>query len=182
MFLSDEEILQNFKIKGQEHYAFNHLIRKYQKKIYWMIRRMVIDHDDSNDLTQDVFVKVWNNIGNFRSDSKLFTWIYRIAVNETINFLNKKRRRFLIPVIKIERQLENKIDDSLQFSGDEIQKKLQKSILKLPEKQRIVFQLRYFDEMPYEEMSKILSTSEGALKASYHHAATKIEKYLFHED
>lgn len=143
---------------------------------------MVIDHDDSNDLTQDVFIKVWNNIRNFRSDSKLYTWIYRIAVNESINFLNKKRKRFLIPIVKVELQLENKIDNHLQYTGDDLQKKLQKSILKLPDKQRIVFQLRYFEEMPYEEMSKILGTSEGALKASYHHATAKIEKYLFQED
>lgn len=182
MFLPDEEILQNFKVKGRENYAFNQLIKKYQEKIYWLIRRMVIDHEDSNDLTQDVFIKVWKNLGDFRSDAKLFTWIYRIAINETLNFLNKKKKRLLIPLVKVERQLENKIDDSFQFNGDELQIKLQKSMLKLPEKQRLVFQLRYYDEMPYEEMSKVLETSEGALKASYHHAAAKIEKYLFLED
>jgi len=182
MFLSDEDILLYIKVKGKADYAFNHLIKKYQEQIYWVIRRMVISHDDANDITQDVFIKVWHNLPEFREQSKLFTWIYRIAINETINFLNKKKKRMFIPMVNVERQLENKIDDGNNFTGDELNKKLQKSILKLPEKQRIVFNLRYYDEMPYEKMSEVLGTSVGALKASYHHAVAKIEKYIFHAD
>lgn len=178
MFLSDEDILSNFRIEGQKNYAFNHLIKKYEKKIYWLVRRMVIDHDDANDLTQDIFVKVWKKITNFRGDSQLYTWIYRIAVNETLNFLNSKRKKLFIPLVNVEKKLEEEIVTSAYFSGDEIQMKLQKAILQLPNKQRLVFNMRYYQEFSYEEMSKMLDTSVGALKASYHHAVKKIEKLL----
>lgn len=179
MFLSDDEILKYIKIRGQEEYAFNQLMQKYQKKVYYIIRRMVLNHDDANDITQDVFIKCWNKIAEFRGDSQLYTWLYRIATNETINFLNQKRRKMFMPFSKIENKLSHFIDESTNFSGDDIQKKLQKSLLKLPDKQRLVFNLRYYEEMEYKEMSKVLGTSEGALKASYHHAVKKVEKYLF---
>jgi RNA polymerase sigma-70 factor (ECF subfamily) len=138
---------------------------------------MVIDHDDADDVTQEVFIKVHKSIETFREDSQLFTWIYRIATNECLNFLNKKRRRFFLPIEDVSAQLIAKVD-SQHINGDEIQKKLQKAILQLPDKQRLVFNMKYFDDMPYETISEITETSVGALKASYHHAVKKIEDYL----
>lgn len=174
--ISDNEILNLFK--QNSNYALNLLINKYQKQIYWHVRRIVIDHDDANDIVQNTFIKVWRNIKDFRNDSKLYTWIYRIATNESITFLKRKKTLFFIPLINVEKELINKIDDSHFFNGDEIQKKLQKAILLLPEKQRIVFNMKYYDNMKYEDMEEILGTSIGALKASYHLAIKKIEKYL----
>jgi len=139
---------------------------------------MVIDHDDADDLTQEVFIKIHKAIGNFREDSQLFTWIYRIATNECLTFLNKKRRRFFLPLQDVENELSLKIDSSSETGGDEIQKKLQKAILTLPDKQRLVFNMKYFDDLPYEAIAEITGTSVGALKASYHHAVKKIEDFL----
>ena len=174
---SDSELLDLFRTKDKS-YAFNLLVRKYQKKIYSQVRRMVIDHDDANDVVQNAFVKMWKGLDGFKDNSQLYTWMYRIAVNESITFLNKKRTRFFIPMVDVERQLSEKLESDNYFSGDAVELKLQKALLTLPEKQRIVFNMRYYDEMPYEEMSKVLGTSVGALKASYHHAAKKIEDYL----
>jgi RNA polymerase sigma-70 factor (ECF subfamily) len=139
---------------------------------------MVIDHDDAHDVTQEVFIKVHKSINSFREDSQLFTWIYRIATNECITFLKKKRRRFFIPLHDVEKELTGKIDAGSFISGDDIQKKLQKAILTLPDKQRLVFNMKYFENLSYEEMESITGTSIGALKASYHHAVKKIEEYL----
>lgn len=139
---------------------------------------MVIDHDDANDLTQDTFIKVYKALDNFRSDSQLFTWIYRIATNECLNFLNKKRKRFMLPIYDVEAELASKIDTSSHFTGDEIQLKLQKAILTLPQKQRLVFNMKYYDDIKYEDMAVVLETSVGALKSSYHHAVKKIEEYI----
>lgn len=139
---------------------------------------MVIDHDDADDLTQEIFIKIHKNITSFRADSQLFTWIYRIATNECLNFLEKKRRRFFIPIGDVQRELSNKLDRSIGFTGDEIQAKLQRAILTLPDKQRAVFHMKYYDDLTYEAISEISSTSVGALKASYHHAVKKIEEYL----
>lgn len=175
---SDKELLEKFKNEATRPNAFNLLIRKYQKKIYWHVRRIVIDHDDANDVVQNVFIKVWKGLGNFRDDSKLFTWLYRIATNESLTFLKQKRTRFFIPMVDVEDQLANLLEDDDCFSGDEIQLKLQKAILTLPKKQRVVFNMKYYDELKYEEMAEILDTSVGALKASYHHAVKKIENYL----
>ncbi len=154
------------------------LVREYQKRVYWLVRKMVIDHDDANDLTQDIFIKVHKAIDNFREDSQLFTWIYRIATNECLSYLNKKKRRFFLPIEDVGQQLVSKLDTAAHISGDDIQKKLQKALLELPDKQRLVFNLKYFEEMPYEEMSKVTKTSVGALKASFHHAIKKIENFL----
>jgi len=142
---------------------------------------MVIDHDDTDDLLQEVFVKAWKNIDKFREKSQLYTWLYRIATNECITFLNKKRRRFFIPIGDVELELSNKFDNSPHIDGEEIQIRLQKVLLQLPDKQRLVFNMKYFDEMKYEEIAEITGTSVGSLKASYHHAVKKIEKY-FNED
>ena len=154
------------------------LVRTYQQRVYWHVRKMVIDHDDADDITQEVFIKIHKAIETFREDSQLFTWIYRIATNECLNFLTKKRRRFFLPIEDIEPQLAAKLDSSDMISGDEIQRKLQKAVLQLPDKQRLVFNMKYFDDLSYEDMSEITKTSVGALKASYHHAVRKIEDYL----
>ena len=174
--MEDQQLLEKFRCPESKHFAFNLLVRRYQQKIYWHIRKMVIDHDDSNDLTQEVFIKVWNGLDNFRGDSQLYTWFYRIATNECLNFLNKKKR-FFLPIGDVEAELVGKLEDPL-ISGDEIQLKLQKALLKLPAKQRLVFNMKYYDGLKYEEISKILGTSVGALKASYHLAVKKIEAYV----
>lgn len=174
----DKELLRKIRNPETQHYGFNLLVRAYQQRIYWHVRKMVIDHDDADDLTQEVFIKIHRAIGNFREDSQLFTWIYRIATNECLTFLNKKRRRFFLPLEDVGKELSAKIDSSSGMSGDEIQKKLQKALLTLPDKQRLVFNMKYFDDLPYEAIAEITKTSVGALKASYHHAVKKIEDYL----
>ena len=176
--LEDKELLEKLRNEETRNFAFNQLIRKYQERIYWHIRKMVIDHDDADDIVQDVFVKVYKAIGKFREDAQLFTWIYRIATNECLTFLNKKKRRFFLPIGDVEAELNNKLDTSSDLDGDQIQMKLQKALLKLPAKQRLVFNMKYYDEMKYEEISEITNTSVGALKASYHHAVKKIEDLL----
>lgn len=175
---SDKELVLIFKNEERKHYAFNLIVRKYKERLYWHIRKIVISHDDSDDILQNTFIKVWNALHDFRNDSQLFTWLYRIATNEALTFLNQKRHKFFLPLVDVEKQLSNTLETDEYFSGDEIQKKLQKAILTLPEKQRVVFNMKYFEEMPYEQMSQILDTSVGALKASYHHATKKIEKYF----
>ncbi len=175
---SDEELVTLYKTGDNPRMAFNYLVKKYQEKIYWQIRRMVVDHEDANDLVQEVFIKIWKSLSSFNEQSKLYTWMFRIAHNETITFLNRKNKRFLLSFSKLENHLSEKIEADAYFSADETKKKLQKAILTLPRKQRMVFNLKYFDELPYEEISSILNTSTGALKASYHHAVKKIEKYL----
>jgi len=174
----DKDILEKFRIEGTKQLAFNLLIRKYQKRVYWLARKMVIDHDDANDISQEVFVKIWFHLDEFRSESGLFTWIYRIASNECLKVLKKKRLRFFLPIGDVEGELSDKISSEHHFTGDEIQRKLQLAILKLPEKQRLVFNMKYFEDITYEEMSGILGTSVGALKASYHHAVQKVQANL----
>jgi RNA polymerase sigma factor (sigma-70 family) len=176
--MSDEELLALFQNPETRRNAFNQVVRKYQQKVYWLVRKMVVDHDDANDITQDVFLKAWTALENFRGDAKLYTWLYRIASNESINFLNKKRKRFFIPIHDVENELNEKLEADPELSGDAIQLKLQKALLKLPEKQRLVFNLKYYEELPYEEISEITGTSVGALKASYHWATKKIEDFL----
>lgn len=176
--MEDQELLVKIRDPETKNYGFNLLIRAYQERIYWHIRKMVIDHDDSDDLVQEVFIKVWKNLDKFREDSRLYTWIYRIATNECLNFLNKKRKRFFIPIHDVAQELSNKLDSGQHISGDEIQMKLQKALLKLPDKQRLVFNMKYFDEMKFNEISEITGTSVGALKASYHLAVKKIERNL----
>ncbi|MFM7855212.1 MAG: RNA polymerase sigma factor, partial [Flammeovirgaceae bacterium] len=168
------------KIRNAEtrNYGFNMLVRAYQQRVYWHVRKMVIDHDDADDLTQEIFIKIHKYIDSFREDSQLFTWIYRIATNECLSFLNRKKKRFFLPIEDVTQQLCTKIDNDPDLGGDEIQKRLQKAILQLPEKQRLVFNMKYFDDLPYEQISEITDTSVGALKASYHHAVKKIEEFL----
>ena len=158
--------------------AFGEVVRQYSEQLYWQIRRIVLTHEDANDVLQNTFLKAWTNIDNFRGDAKLSTWLYKIAINESITFVNKKKVMNQLSIDDDESFLVNQLESDEWFDGDEAQITLQKAIASLPEKQRLVFNLRYYDEMKYDEMSEILGTSEGALKASYHHAVKKIEQYL----
>ncbi len=176
--LSDSELLVKFRSPDTKESAYTSLIRKYQEKIYWHIRRMVVEHDDANDVLQNVLIRVWNGLGNFREDSQLYTWLYRIATNECLTWLEQQKKRSSVSLSEVESGLSNKIKADKHFDPNKIEWKLQLAIQQLPEKQRLVFGLRYYDEMPYEQMSKVLETSEGALKASYHHAVKKIEDYM----
>jgi RNA polymerase sigma factor (sigma-70 family) len=178
--LEDKELVEKFLNPDTRNFAYNQLVRKYQQKVYWHVRKMVIDHDDADDLTQETFIKIWKHLESFRQESQLYTWIYRIATNECLNFLSSKRRKFFLPLHDITSELAEKIDSSPHIEGDEIQKQLQKALLRLPDKQRLVFNMRYYDDLTYEQISEILGTSVGALKASYHLAAKKIEDYLTH--
>jgi RNA polymerase sigma factor (sigma-70 family) len=175
---SDKELMGLFRKPESRELAFNLIVRQYQEKLYWHIRKLIIDHNDTDDTLQNTFIKVWSGLKNFREDSGLYTWLYRIATNEALTFLKNKKRRFLLPLIDVEKQLANSLVNDPYFNGDELQLKLQKALLTLPEKQRLVFNMKYFDEMKYEEMAEILTTSVGALKASFHHAVKKIEKYI----
>lgn len=174
----EDLIIEKIQNEETRQYGFNLLVREYQERIYWHVRKMVIDHDDSDDLVQDIFIKVWKSLHNFRGESQLYTWIYRIATNECLTFLKRKKRKALLSFSSIETDLANKIEADPDVSGDEIQAKLQKALLKLPAKQRMVFNMKYFDEMKFTEISEITDTSVGALKASYHHATKKIEEIL----
>jgi len=175
---SDTELLVQFRNPITKEKAFTSIIKKYQEKLYWHVRRMVIDHEDANDVLQNVFLRVWNGLENFREDSQLYTWLYRIATNECLTYIEQQKKRSAVPLDESEGGLSNKIKADSHFDANRLEWKLQLAIQQLPEKQRIVFNLRYYDEMPYEEMSRVLETSEGALKASYHHAVKKIEDYI----
>ena len=159
--------------------AFETVLRTYTEPVYWQIRRMVLNHDDANDIVQNVFIKAWSNLQNFRGEAKLSTWLFKIAVNESINFINKEKHR-VQPSGDYDEDssLIRNLEADSYFDGDSLQLELQKAIEKLPEKQRLVFNMRYYDEMKYEEMSEILGTSVGALKASYHHAVKKLTDQL----
>jgi len=176
--LHDSELLIQFRDPATKEKAYTSIVRKYQEKLYWHIRRIVVEHEDANDVLQNVFIRVWNGLENFREDSQLYTWLYRIATNECLTYLEQQKKRSAVSLDSLEGALENKIKADKDFDANKLEWKLQLAIQQLPEKQRIGFTLRYYDEMPYEEMSKVLDTSEGALKASYHHAVKKIEDYI----
>jgi RNA polymerase sigma-70 factor (ECF subfamily) len=175
---SDTELLVQFRNPITKEKAFTAIIKKYQEKLYWHVRRMVVEHEDANDVLQNVFVRVWNGLENFREDSQLYTWLYRIATNECLTYIEQQKKRSSVALDEVESGLSNKIKADSHFDANRLEWKLQLAIQQLPEKQRVVFNLRYYDEMPYEQMSKVLETSEGALKASYHHAVKKIEDYI----
>lgn len=176
--LTDKDLLQLFRDKDSRNHAFNLIVRKYQKKLYWHIRKMIISHDDTDDVLQNTMINAYHGLEFFREDASLYTWLYKIATNEALSALKKKRRRLIMKLEDVNSYLEQTLVEDIYCNGDEIQIKLQKAILTLPEKQRLVFNMKYFDEMKYEDMAEILETSVGALKASYHHAVKKIEKYL----
>ncbi|MCH7401899.1 RNA polymerase sigma factor [Belliella kenyensis] len=178
MSLSDLTILNMIKDPNQREKGYRTLVETYQRRVYSIIRKMVIIHEDADDILQNTFIKAFRNINSFQSNSSLYTWLYRIAVNESLNFLEKKKKKYFFPVENHEETMKSYIDQSPLIDGDEIQRILQKSLLKLPEKQRLVFNLKYYEDLSYEEISKITDTSIGALKASYHHAVKKIESDL----
>ncbi|HTC00342.1 MAG TPA: sigma-70 family RNA polymerase sigma factor [Ferruginibacter sp.] len=177
-FLDDKELLLLFRETVTKEKAFTQIIKKYQEKLYWHIRRMVIEHEDANDVLQNMFIKVWKGLDNFREDSQLFTWLYRIATNECLTFIEQQKKRSSVSISNEESGLSNRLKADKDFDANKIEWKLQLAMQQLPDKQRTVFNLRYYDEMPYEEMSRVLETSEGALKASYHHAVKKIEDFI----
>jgi RNA polymerase sigma-70 factor (ECF subfamily) len=175
--MTDKEIIALYS-SGRHEQAFNQIVENYTERIYWHVRRFVCSHEDSNDLLQDIFIKIWAALPSFRGDAQLFTWIYRIATNEVLNHLRKEKFKALISFDSESSALERKIDEDPHFNGDAIQRELHKAIQRLPQKQRVVFNLRYFEEMKYEDISEITGTSVGALKASYHHAYGKIKDEL----
>jgi RNA polymerase sigma factor (sigma-70 family) len=180
--VEDSDILALFAVPATREAAFAHLMRKYQSRLYWHVRKMVVGHDDADDLLQEIFVKVWRALPNFRQDAQLFTWLYRIATNECLGFLSSKKRKILLPMTDAGEELAAKLEADEMPGAEAIEHTLQLAILALPDKQRLVFNLRYYDEMPYEEMAAVTGTSVGALKASYHHAAKKIEEFMTRRD
>jgi RNA polymerase sigma-70 factor (ECF subfamily) len=174
----EEEIVKHLRDPETQRGAFAEMVTAYGEKLYWQIRKMVLNHEDANDILQNTFLKAWSNLDSFRGDARLSTWVYKIAVNECITFLNKQRVINNIPLDDTDVYLLQTLKADDYFDGDGIDEKLQEAILSLPEKQRLVFTMKYNDEMKYEEMSGILGTSVGALKASYHHAVKKIEAFL----
>lgn len=174
----EKQMLTMLQDENQSHKAFNILVKTHSQQLYWQIRNMVLNHDDANDVLQNTFIKAWNAIPSFRGDSQLSTWLYRIAVNETLTFLNSQRMKNVSGITELEDVLVQRLEADSYFCGEEADLRLQKAILTLPEKQRIVFNMKYYEEMKYEEMSEILGTSVGALKTSYHLAVKKIETFL----
>ena len=172
--MNDKQIISLYD-SGEHEKAFNEIVSAYSERIYWHIRRFLYSHEDTDDLLQEVFIKIWAALPSFRRDAQLFTWIYRIATNEVLNHLRKRRFKALVSLESPSAHAERLIDDDTHFDGNQLQRELHKSIQRLPEKQRVVFNLRYFDEMKYEDISEITGTSVGALKASYHHAYNKVK-------
>ena len=176
--LSDAELLALFRKEESRNYAFNLLVRQYQQRLYGFIRRMMTDHDEAKDVLQEVFVKAWTNLDRFRGDAQLYSWLYRITHNECLNHLRKQKRGLFVSEDNIIERLTTTLDSSEHFSGDAIQQKLQRAVMRLPDKQRAVFTMKYFQELKYETISEITGTSVGALKSSYHIAVKKIEDWL----
>lgn len=179
---NEEEITAQLQDPQLQREAFEKVVRHYSEQLYWQIRRMVLSHDDANDLLQNTFIKAWSNLEYFRGEARLSTWLYRIAINESLNFLNKQRAINQLSLDEAEASALAKLESDPYFDGDYTRLLFEKAIQTLPEKQRIVFNLKYFQEMKYEDMSEILATSVGALKASYHHAVKKIEEFLSQHD
>ncbi len=178
MDYSDQELFELFRDGANKHYTFNLLVKKYQKRLYWHIRKIVLTHSDTDDVLQNTFIKVWKGLPDFRQDSKLYTWLYRIATNEALIFLRKKRRASFFSFDDFAGTQIKNLQQDAYYDGDEMQLEFQRALQKLPEKQKLVFNMKYFDEMKYEDMTEILETSVGALKASYHHAVMKIKKSI----
>lgn len=177
--MSQETILlENLKTERTKHNAFNELVSLYKERLYWHIRHIVKSHDDTNDVLQNTFIKVYKNIDSFKGDSKLYSWMYRIATNEAITFINKRAKQMNVTNEEVQTMAIQNLQSDVYFEGNDIQLKLQEAIAKLPEKQQLVFNMKYFQDLKYKEISEILETSEGALKASYHIAVKKIEAFL----
>ncbi|MCD8080964.1 MAG: RNA polymerase sigma factor [Bacteroides sp.] len=179
---NEREVLALLQEESTQRKGFEKIVAQYSEQLYWQIRRLVLSHEDANDILQNTFIKAWLNIDYFRAEAKLSTWLYRIAMNESITFLNKQKATQTVAIDDPDADILRRLESDEYFSGDRAQLLLQKALLTLPEKQRIVFNLKYYQEMKYEEISEILGTSVGALKASYHHAVKKIEKVLTEEE
>ena len=177
-YYNEQEVLVMLQNESTQRQGFELVVRQYSEQLYWQIRRIVLSHEDANDLLQNTLIKAWTNIDYFRAEARLSTWLYRIALNECLTFLNKQRATATVSLDDPESGMVQRLESDPYFSGDDLQKALQKAILTLPEKQRMVFNLKYFQDMKYEEMSEIFGTSVGALKASYHHAVKKLENIL----
>lgn len=175
--MTDSELLEQIQEGKNAQQAFNELVNTYGQRLYWHIRKMVISHEDANDVLQNTLIKIWNGLPAFRGESSLFTWMYKVSTNEILTFL-KKKKNFYSKTLEENKTTVLALESDDYFTGDHLQMLLQKAILTLPEKQRLVFNMRYFDEIKYEQMSEMLGTSTGALKASYHIASEKVEKYL----
>jgi len=175
---TETQFIDRLKTKDSREKAFSDLLSTYKERLYWHIRQMVISHEDTDDVLQNTFIKIYRNIDNFKGNSKLFTWMYRIATNEALTFLSNRAKQFQISSEELQTKMVNNLTSDPYFEGDEMQLKLQKAIAELPEKQQLVFKMRYFQEMKYSDMSEILETTEGALKASYHIAVKKIEDFV----
>jgi len=177
--INEQQLIDQLKNEETKQVAFRNVVALYKERLYWHVRKIVLDHEDADDILQNTFIKVWRNIDSFRADSGLYTWLYRIATNESLTFLNqKKRKSFRGTDEEVNDYLVENIQADPYFNGDDLQRKLQEAIATLPEKQRLVFNMRYYDDIKYQDMEKILDTSEGALKASYHHAVKKISEYM----
>ncbi len=176
--ITDEQLIQEFSDPNSQEKAFKNIVEKYQERLYWHIRRILVDHEDTNDVLQNTFIKAWKNLEKFRGESSLYTWLYRIGTNESLTFLEVKKRKTQHNLSNHEIDFTTLVRADKDFDFKKLEWKLQMAIQSLPEKQKIVFCMRYYDEVNYDEMAKILDTSAGALKASYHHAAKKIEEYL----
>lgn len=178
MKTQEDILVEQLQDPHQSNAAFRQLLAQYKERLYWHVRNIVKDHDDADDVLQNTFIKIFRNIDKFKGDSKLFSWMYRIATNESITFLNNKAKKLQVSSEEYQISLIENIESDVYFEGDEIQLKLQRAIALLPQKQQQVFNMKYFQELKYREMAEILETSEGALKASYHIAVKKIEEYL----
>ncbi len=176
--IEEQELILQLKNKKTQDKAFRILMSQYKERLYWHIRKIVISHDDADDVLQNTFVKVFRNIKNFNADSKIYSWMYRIATNESITFINKRAKQQTVDITEYQQNLAHNLQEDILFNGSQIQLILQKAIATLPQKQQLVFNMKYFDEMKYNEMSEILETSVGALKASYFHAVKKIERII----
>lgn len=176
--IDDSQLLEQLKSETYKEKAFKTLLSLYKERLYWHIRNIVKSHDDTDDVLQNTFIKIYKNINNFKGDSKLFSWMYRIATNESITFINKNAKRLQITSEEVQQIAINNLTTDVYFEGDAIQLKLQQAIATLPQKQQLVFNMKYFEDIKYKDMAEILDTSEGALKASYHIAVKKIEDYL----
>lgn len=179
---TEKEIILKLQEPDQQREAFEWIVNTYKEQLYYQIRRMVLSHEDADDLLQNTFIKAWNNLEYFRGEAKLSTWLYRIALNECLNFLNKQRAQKHLSIEESEANLLNQLESDPYFDEDQTQLLFEKAIQTLPEKQRIIFHLKYFQDMKYNEISEIMGTSIGALKASYHHAVKKIEEFFKQND
>lgn len=176
--IEESLLVKNLQNEDLKHSAFDMLVNAYKERLYWHIRRILLDHNDTDDVLQNTFIKCYENINSFKGNSKLYSWMYRIATNEALSFIRQKSRKLGIESSDYIDHKASLLESDVYFEGDVIETSLQKAIATLPEKQRIVFNMKYFQEMKYEEISEILDTSVGALKASYHHASIKIKEYL----